>query len=78
MIKETKPVLTKAIPIKSTSTKTVLTNVYILPAFLLIAKTLLIAVSVYCCFIKYRAKQKHLLPYHDTSKLKKNDIESIL
>ena len=28
---------------------------------------LLIAVSIYCCLIKYRAKQKHLLLFHDTN-----------
>ena len=41
-------------------------NVYILLAFLLITIPLLIAVSIYCYLIKYRAKQKHLLPFHDT------------
>ena len=35
--------------------------------FLLITIALLIAVSIYCCLIKYRAKQKHLLPFHDTN-----------
>ena len=44
---------------------------YILLTFLLITITLLIAVSIYCYLIKYRAKQKHLLPFHDT-KLKVN------
>ena len=43
-------------------------NIYILPAFLLITIALLIAVSIYCYLIKYQAKQKHLLPYHDTNK----------
>ena len=43
---------------------------YILLAFLLITITLLMFVSIYCYLIKYRAKQKHLLPFHDT-KLKK-------
>ena len=33
-------------------------------AFLLITIALLIAVSIYCYLIKYRAKQKHLLPFH--------------
>ena len=40
-------------------------NFYILPAFLLITISLLIAVSIYCHLIKYRAKQKHLLPFHN-------------
>ena len=46
-------------------------NLYIFLAFLLITITLLIAVSIYCYLKKYRAKQKHLLPFHDT-KLKQN------
>ena len=66
----------KAIPTKSISTKAILTqctstNFCILAAFLLINIPLLIAVSIYCCFIKHQAKQKPLLPYHYTiSKLK--------
>ena len=40
---------------------------YFLLAFLLITIALLIAVSIYCYLIKYRAKQKHLLPFHDTN-----------
>ena len=36
---------------------------YILIVFLLITMMFLIAVSIYCCFIKYQAKQKQLLPY---------------
>ena len=42
-------------------------NLYILLAFLSIIIALLIAVSIYCYLIKYRAKQKHLLPFHDTN-----------
>ena len=38
-------------------------NFYILLAFLLTTIGLLIAVSIYCYRVKYRAKQKHLLPY---------------
>ena len=41
---------------------------YILLAFLLITIALLIAVSIYCYLIKYRAKLKHLLLFHDTNK----------
>ena len=37
---------------------------------------LLIAISIYV--IKHRSKQKKLLPYHNTSKLKENDITKIL
>ena len=36
-------------------------NFYFLLAFLLITIALLIAVSIYCYPIKYRAKQKHLI-----------------
>ena len=43
-------------------------NFYILLAFLLITIGLLTAVSIYCYLIKYRAKQKHLLPPQVTSK----------
>ena len=45
-------------------------NFYILLAFLLITITLLIAVSIYC----YRAKQNHLLPFHDPN----NELEQVL
>ena len=38
-------------------------NFYVLLAFLLTTIELLIAVSIYCYFIKYRANQKHLLPF---------------
>ena len=47
---------------------------YILLAFLLITIALLIAVSIYCYLIKYRAKQKHLLPFHDTN----NELKQVL
>ena len=39
-------------------------NFYILLTFLLITITLLIAISIYFYLIKYKAKQKHLLPYY--------------
>ena len=42
-------------------------NFYILLAFLLITTVLFITVSIYCCLIKYQAKQKHLLPFHNTN-----------
>ena len=42
-------------------------NFDILLEFLLITIALLIAVSIYCYLIKYRAKQKHLLPFHGTN-----------
>ena len=49
---------------------------YILLAILLITITLLLAVSVYCYLIKYQAKQKYLLPFHDT-KLKQVNMNNI-
>ena len=51
-------------------------NFCVLLAFLLITIALLIAFSVYCYLIKYRAKQKHLLPFNDT-KLKQIYINNI-
>ena len=62
--KETKTILTNFNENKATC-KT--QNFYILLAFLLIAIALLIAVSIYCYLTKYRAKQKHLLPFHFTN-----------
>ena len=75
--------ITKDVPTKSMSTETfptkcTSTNFYILLGFLLTTATLLIAVSIYCSLIKYQAKQKHLLPYHNTSKLKEIDMNYIL
>ena len=49
-------------------------NVYILLVFLLITIALLIAVSIYCFLIKYRAKQNHLLPFL----IKNNDLTEVL
>ena len=51
-------------------------NFYILLDFLLITIALLIAVSIYCYLMKYQAKQRHLLPFHDT-KLKQVYIDNI-
>ena len=42
-------------------------NFLILLEFLLIAIVLLIAASIYCYLIKYRVKQKHLLPFYNTN-----------
>ena len=77
IIEETKTVLskstsTKTIPTNSTLTKNVptkvmSTNIYMLLAFLLITIALLLAVIIYCFFIKHRAKQNHLLPCHYTT-----------
>ena len=47
---------------------------YILLAFLLITRALLITVSIYCYLIKYRAKQKDLLPFYDTN----NELREVL
>ena len=43
-------------------------NFYILFEFLLITIILVIAVSIYCYLIKYRAKQMRLLPFHIRNK----------
>ena len=43
-------------------------NFYILFAFLLITIALLIAVSIHCYLIKYQAKRKHFLPFHNINK----------
>ena len=51
-------------------------NLYILVFVSLIITTLLIAVSIYCYLIKYQAKQKDLLPFHNT-KLKQFCVGSI-
>ena len=40
---------------------------YILLVFLLITIVLLVAVSIYCYLIKYKSKQKYLLPFHVTN-----------
>ena len=42
-------------------------NLYILLTLLLITTILLIAVTIYCCLIKYKTKQKHLLPFYDAN-----------
>ena len=49
----------------------------IMLTFLLIIITLLIAVSIYCYQIKYRAKQKHLLPFYDTKLKMSNKVTDI-
>ena len=62
-----KTVTTKTIPIKSNSK-----NFYVLLAFLLITIAFLIAVSIYCYFIKYPAKEKYYC--HITSQIYMNNI----
>ena len=66
---------------KDKETKVILKNIicetkafYILLAFLLITVALLIVVSIYCYLIKYKAKQKHLLPFYVT----KNELKKVL
>ena len=39
--------------------------------------TLLIAANIYCYLVKDRAKQKHLLPFQETSKFKESDIKNL-
>ena len=68
---------TKAIPTNFNENNIIckLQNFCILLAiFLLITIALLIAVSIQCYLIKYRAKQKHLLPFHDTN----NELKQVL
>ena len=48
-------------------------NFDILLAFLLITIALLIVIGIYCYLIKQQAKQKHLLPFHDTN----NDFKDL-
>ena len=48
-------------------------NIYVLLEFLLITIALLIPASI-SYLIKYRAKQKHSLPFHDTN----NEIREVL
>ena len=57
---------------KKTTCKT--QNCHILPVFLLIIIVLLIAVSIYCYLIKYRAKQKYWLLFHVTNNALKKFI----
>ena len=47
---------------------------YILLAFLLITTALLIPVSICCYLIKYKAKQKQLLPFYVTN----NELNEVL
>ena len=65
MIETTKTVPTKTVPTKSCSTnfKFQQNTVH----FLLITIALLTAVSIYCYMIKYKTKQKRLLPYYVTN-----------
>ena len=49
-------------------------NFYILLTFLLTTIVLLITVIIYPYLIKYRAKQKHLLPFHYTN----NELGNVL
>ena len=61
---------TKIIPINFNEKKAAckMQNIYILLAFLLITTALLIDVSMYYYYmIKYRAMQKHLLPFYFTN-----------
>ena len=69
---------TKAIPTNFNGTKVTckMQKFYILLAFLLITIALFVAVSIYCCLIKYQSKQNRLLPFHDT-KLKQVYINNV-
>ena len=65
--------MTKTTPTKAISTKSTSTNFYVLLIFLLITIALFIAVSIY--LIKYKAKQKHLLPYYIINDKLKRTLE---
>ena len=76
IINTTKGILTRTVSPKTVPTKTIPTKSYsknldILLTFLLITIALLIALSIYCYFIKYQAKEKHLLSYHITNDILK-------
>ena len=47
-------------------------NFYILLDFLLI--TIAFSISIYCYLIRYKAKQKHLLPFYVTN----NELKEVL
>ena len=49
-------------------------DLYILLAFLWITEAFLIAVSIYCYFLKYQPTQKRLLPIHVIN----NELKEIL
>ena len=49
-------------------------NLYNLLAFLLTAIALSRVVSIYFYLIKYQAKQKHLLPFHNTT----NELKEVM
>ena len=59
---------TKTVPINFDEKKSTckIQNFYILFAFLLITRALVVAVNIYCDLIKYQAKQKHL-PFQFTN-----------
>ena len=63
---------TKIFPTNVNENKT--QNFYISFAFLLITIALLIAVSIYCYLIKYRAKKKHLLPFY----VRNNELKEVM
>ena len=42
------------------------------------SETFLIAFSIYCCLIKYRAKQKHLLPFHESQRCRHKKRNKLL
>ena len=58
---------TKIVPTKTVPTKRASTNFYIFIDFLLIVIALWITVANYCCLIKHRTNEKHLLPYYVTN-----------
>ena len=84
IIETTKSILTKTVPIESIPAKFndkkliwKMRTFYILVIFLLITMTVSIAVSI-SFFVKYRARQKHLLPFHNVNtEFKKLDVNNV-
>ena len=74
IIKTTKISSTETFSSRAFPTKEISTNFYILLAFLSMTIALFIVVSIYCYLVKYRKKQKHLLPYHVTT----NELKEVL
>ena len=59
-----KSISKKYVPTKTDKTTGNSENFYILLSFLLVIITLLIAVWIYCCFIKYLAKKTITILHH--------------
>ena len=65
---------TKTVPTNFNEKKQPVKHRIFILHFLLISIALLIAVSTCCYLIKYKIKQKHLLPFHGTN----NELKEII